>query len=156
MALDWEHRMPDPVTIGTLVASALAMAAEATLKGFVGESVKDAYSKLKEKICSWAKHDADALEATPASTARKAVIAEAVDLLPDDEKASLASLADELMMILQPVAAVTGIDVRELEAARIRLRNVVATSGTAIRVGTLKTDDLEIDGLFVGTSLGKT
>ena len=35
--------MTDHVTIGAMVASALAMAAEAMLKGAVGEAVKDAY-----------------------------------------------------------------------------------------------------------------
>jgi len=34
--------MADPVTIGVLTASALAMAGEAALKGAVGEAAKDA------------------------------------------------------------------------------------------------------------------
>ena len=44
--------MSDPVTIGALAASALAMAADAALKGAVGEAVKDGYKVLKEKIPS--------------------------------------------------------------------------------------------------------
>ena len=39
--------MVDPVTIGGLAASALAMAGEAALKGTVGEVAKDAYKTLK-------------------------------------------------------------------------------------------------------------
>ena len=46
--------MTDPVTIGTLAASALAMAGDETVKSFVGEAVKDAYKKLKDKIAHWA------------------------------------------------------------------------------------------------------
>jgi hypothetical protein len=45
--------MSDPVTIGTLAASVLAMAAEAVFKSSVGEVVKDAYKNLKERIEAW-------------------------------------------------------------------------------------------------------
>jgi hypothetical protein len=71
--------MPDPVTLGALVAAALSMGGEATLKGAVGEAVKDAYKLLKEKVSHWAFSDAEALEKTPASTTRQAVIAEIVN-----------------------------------------------------------------------------
>ena len=148
--------MADPVTVGTLVASALAMGAEAALKGFVGESVKDAYRNLKDKIGSWGKHDADALEATPHSRARQAVIAEAVDNLSDNEKEGFAILAEELIAKLQEVAGAVGIDVKNLEATTINLRNITAPSGTAIRIDTLKTQDLSVDGLSVGVSPGKS
>jgi hypothetical protein len=42
--------MTDPVTVGALVVGALSMAAEAALKGAVGEAVKDGYKALKEKV----------------------------------------------------------------------------------------------------------
>jgi len=41
--------MTDPVTIGTLAASALALAGDETVKGFVGETVKDAYKTLRTR-----------------------------------------------------------------------------------------------------------
>ena len=46
--------MLDPVTVGSLVAGALGMAADAALKGAVGEAVKDGYQALKEKVSHWA------------------------------------------------------------------------------------------------------
>ena len=54
--------MADPVTIGVLTASALAMAGEAALKGAVGEAAKDAYKALKNRVARWAGSDVEALE----------------------------------------------------------------------------------------------
>jgi NAD(P)H-dependent flavin oxidoreductase YrpB (nitropropane dioxygenase family) len=45
--------LSDPVTIGALAASVLAMAAEEVVKTGVGETVKDAYKALKTKIAVW-------------------------------------------------------------------------------------------------------
>jgi hypothetical protein len=66
--------MVDPVTIGGLAASALAMAGEAALKGTVGEVAKDAYKTLKSMVAQWAGGDVHALEKTPTSQARRAVV----------------------------------------------------------------------------------
>jgi hypothetical protein len=55
--------MVDPVTVGSLVAGALSMTAEAVLKGTVGEAVKDGYKALKEKVSHWASGEVTALEA---------------------------------------------------------------------------------------------
>ena len=41
--------MFDPVTIGALAASALAIAAPEVVKSVVGQSVKDAYNALKDR-----------------------------------------------------------------------------------------------------------
>ena len=71
--------MSDPATIGVLAASALAMAAEAVVKSSVGEVVKDAYKALKDKVALWICGDVEALEKTPASPSRQAVIAEEID-----------------------------------------------------------------------------
>ena len=60
--------MADPITIGALVATALSMAAEATLKGAVGEAAKDAYKKLKDAVARWTGNDVEALEKNPTST----------------------------------------------------------------------------------------
>jgi hypothetical protein len=81
--------MTDSETIGTLAASAFAIASDEAVKGFVGEAVKDAYKALKNKIAHWAGADIDALEKVPASVARQSVVAEAVDGLPVEEQASV-------------------------------------------------------------------
>jgi hypothetical protein len=67
--------MSDPVTIGVLTASTLAMAAEAVFKSSVGEVVKDAYKALKDKVAIWIRTDVEALEKTPTSQTRQAVVA---------------------------------------------------------------------------------
>ncbi len=71
--------MGEPVTIGVLAASALAMAGEAALKGTVSEAVKDAYKALKERVAHWAGGDVEALEKSPTSAGRQAVVAEAIN-----------------------------------------------------------------------------
>jgi hypothetical protein len=94
--------MTDPVTTGMLATSALAIAADATVKSFVGEVVKDAYKKLKDKIAHWAGADVDALEKAPASKTRQSVIAEAIDGQPAEEQALVKALAAELLAALKP------------------------------------------------------
>jgi hypothetical protein len=65
---------------------ALSRAAEAVLKGAVGEAVKDTYAALKEKVGRWAGSDVEALETTPTSKGRQTVIAEEVDRQPASEQ----------------------------------------------------------------------
>jgi hypothetical protein len=92
-----DETMTDPVTIGTLAASALAMASDETVKSFVGEAVKDAYKALKNKIAHWAGADVDALEKAPALKTQQRVVAKAVDGQPAEEQASVKALAAELV-----------------------------------------------------------
>ncbi len=93
--------MPDPISIGVLAASALATAADATLKGLVGEGIKDAYKALRDKVAHWAGPDVEALEKTPASTARQAVIAEEIDRQAADEQEVVRALANALVEALK-------------------------------------------------------
>ena len=151
--------MSDPVTIGAVASLALSMASEAALKGVVGEGVKDAYKALKNKIAHWASGDVEALEKNPSSVARRAVIAETVDELSDDDKISVKTLADALAEALKQSAAQSpiGIDVGTLEAARIKLDSLTVHSGTGIRAQTIKAqEDFELKNLTVGDTPGKT
>jgi hypothetical protein len=149
--------MPDPETLGALVAAALSMAGEATLKGAVGEAVKDAYKALKEKASHWAGSDVEALEKIPASTTRQAVIAEIVDARPKDDQESLRVLAKTLVAGLKESAPVIGLDIGRLTALEVDLGNItVITEGIGARIeearveGTFKTGDIS-----VGTPPGK-
>ena len=90
--------MVDPVTVGSLVAGALIMAAEALVKGAVGAAVKDGYKALKEKVSHWASSDVAELEKTPDSTNRQAVIAEIIDAQSEDDRNSLRDLAEALVV----------------------------------------------------------
>src|SRR4051794_6635415 len=115
--------MSDPVTLGACASLILSVGAEAALKSGIGEAAKDAYKALKDKIGHWAAGDVAALERSPGSTARRAVITEIVDQLPDKEKPSIKTLTDELADALEKASATSpvGVDIGRLKAARIQL-----------------------------------
>ena len=122
--------MADPSTIGGMVSRVFA---EATLQV---EATKDAYKALKKKLSCRAAFDVYALERNPGSTARRAVIAEAVDELPEDEKISIKTLATELAEALGTNAGQgpVGIDVRRVSAERTTLERIDARESTARKV----------------------
>jgi hypothetical protein len=141
--------MVDPVTVGSLVAAALSMTAEAVLKGAVGESVKDVYKTLKEKVSHWASSEVAALETTPSSKGRQAVVAEIIDSQPEDDRKSLRVLAETLVAKLKESAPAIGLDIGRLTALEVQLGNITVTSGTGARieeanVATFKTGDISV------------
>lgn len=155
--------MTDPVTIGTLAASALALASDEAVKGFVGEAVKDAYKKLKDKIAHWAGADVDALEKAPASAARQSVVAEAVDGQPPEEQALVKALAAEVIAALKSEAkkseggGAVGLDVGKLEALEVQLGAITVTDGTGVSMNEVKTTGAFKAGpINVGPPPGKT
>jgi hypothetical protein len=143
--------MADPVTIGVLTASALAMAGEAALKGAVGEAAKDAYKALKSRVAKWAGNDVEALETTPASPARRAVIAEVLDSQSGEEQAALRVLAHELVAALKRSGTV-GLEIGRLEAMDVQLGDITVREGTGARMeevrahGTFSTGKITVGG----------
>ncbi len=134
--------MADPVTIGVLAASALAMAGEAALKGVVGEAAKDAYKALKSRVAKWAGSDVEALEKTPASPARRAVVAEVIDNQSGEEQAALRALAQELIAALKRGGAI-GLDIGRLEAMEVQVGDITVTEGTGARM-----EEVRVQGTF--------
>lgn len=114
--------MADPSTIGGMVSRVFA---EATLQV---EATKDAFKALKKSLSCRAAFDVYALERNPGSAARRAVIAEAVDTLPEDEKISVKTLAIELAEVLGTNAGYgpVGIDVRRVTAEPTALERIDA------------------------------
>ena len=150
--------MADPVTIGGVAALVLSIASEEALKSTVGEAVKDAYKVLKQRIAHWASADVDALERNPGSTARRAVIAEAVDALPESDQAAVRALAGELADALKKNAAAgpVGFDIGTLEAARVKLGKVSVNEGIGLRAKEVRASgDFEVSELDVGRPPGK-
>jgi hypothetical protein len=148
--------MSDPVTIGTLAASVLAMAAEAMFKSGVGEIVKDAYKNLKEKVAVWSRNDVGALEKVPTSTSRQAVIAEEIDRQSPQDQAEIKTLVATLSEALRDAAHANpiGIDVGRLEAARVQLGELNVTKGIGFRVDEVKTTgDFTTGPITVGKPL---
>jgi hypothetical protein len=129
--------MVDPVTIGALAASALAITADAMLKSVVGEAVKDAYKTLKDKVVQWAGGDVEALEKAPDSPARKAVVAEAIDAQPAEETDVVRALAERLISALKTNRNV-GLDIGQLDSLEVQLGTIKVTDGTGVRIGKAK------------------
>jgi hypothetical protein len=148
--------MTDPVTVGALVASTLALAGETLVKSAVTESVKDAYKALKERVARWAGHDVEALEKAPTSAGRQSVVAEAIDRQSAEERAVLRDFAERLIGALRQHVPV-GLDVKRLDAAAVQLSSITVTEGTGARF-----EDARVSGTFsagpinVGQSPGKS
>lgn len=123
----------DPV-IGNFVASALAMAGEAIVKGVAELGVNDAYSALKAEVARWASGDVAALESNPRSEARQAVIAETVAGLSDDEQKELFTLAQALSAKLKAVREKIGLDISRLAALELKIGNVTIEDGVGVRL----------------------
>jgi hypothetical protein len=150
--------MTDPVTIGTLAATALSMAADAALKGVVGEGVKDAYIALKEKVARWAGGDVEALEKAPASANRQALIAQAVDGQATDEQVMVKTLVAVLVAALNSrTGGPVGLDIGRLNALSVQLDAITVTEGTGVIIDEVNTPgEFRAGPINIGTSLGKT
>ena len=150
--------MTDPATIGTLVATSLSIAADETIKGVVSEAAKDAYRALKEKVAHWAGGDVEALEKAPASVNRQALIAEAVDGQPINERAMVKTRAAVLVAALKsrhdgPI----GLDIGKLNALSVQLDAIDVTEGTGVHIDEVITlGEFRAGPINVGLSPGKT
>jgi hypothetical protein len=147
--------MADPVTVGSLVAGALSMAAEALLKGTVGEAAKDGYNALKEKVAHWASGDIVELEKTPSSGARQAVIAEIIDGQSEEDRESLRTLAKALVTKLKESPPAIGLDISRLNALEVQLGNITVTRGIGARIEEASVETLKTGNISVGDRLGK-
>jgi hypothetical protein len=140
--------MVDPVSVGVLVAGVLGMAADAALKGAVGEAVKDAYKALKDRL-HCASGEVAALETRPSSNGLQIAVAEIVDVQSEDDKQALCLLAETLVARLKESAPAIGLDIGRLTAIEAQLGNITVTSGIGARiedarVGTFKTGDISV------------
>ncbi len=148
--------MVDPITIGSLVVSALALAGEAALKGSVGEGTQDAYHALKKKVSRWAEREVVALEKTPASQELQTIVAGIVDNQSPEEKTVAREFAERLITALKNSGNV-GVDVGRLEALEVQLGSITVFEGTGVRIG-----DARVVGTFkarkvvVGKKPGKS
>lgn len=141
--------MPDPITVGVLVAGALSLGSEA-VKAVVGEVVKDAYKAVKAKVAIWAADDVEELEKTPHSEPRKAVIAEVVNNLPAKDQDELRGLAQVLTTRLKEAAPAIGLDIGRLDALAVELGKITVTEGVGARIqeahvaGTFRVEDISV------------
>jgi hypothetical protein len=146
--------MSDPVTVGVLVSSALAMAAEAVLKSGVGEAVKDAYKMLKERVSLWASGEVAMLVAAPDSKGKQLAVAEIVDAQTQHDKNALRALAEVVVAKLKENAIAIGIDFNRVRDLEIQLGDIVVPSGVGIRVQDARGGTFKAGDIFVGDRLG--
>lgn len=92
--------MPDPVTVGALVAGALAAGATEAGKAVLGQAGKDAYAALKSAASRLLGPVVGMLEKNPESADLATGIAEAVEAEPEAVRAELAPLAEALRAAL--------------------------------------------------------
>lgn len=147
--------MVDPATVGSLVAGALSMAADAALKGAVGEAVKDGYKVLKGKISHWASDEVAMLEAAPSSKGKQLAVAEIIDAQSDDDRAALRVLAETLVTRLRESAPMIGIDIGRLTALEAHIGNITVTSGIGARIEEAKIGTFKTGDILVGNRPGK-
>lgn len=147
--------MVDPIMVGSFVAGALSMTAGTALKGAVGEAVKDGYKALKEKFSLWAPGEVAALEGTPNSNGRQAVVAEIIDAQSEDDRNALRVLAEALVAKLKENAPAIGLEVGRLTALEVELGNITVTSGIGARIEEANADIFKTGNISVGDCSGK-
>lgn len=92
--------MPDPVTLGALVAAALSAGAIEAGKAVLGATAKDCYEQLKMLASHLLGPSVSDLEARPESSARLGVVAEMVEEQAPPDQARLKALAEALRTAL--------------------------------------------------------
>ena len=126
--------MNDPVTIGALVASAIATAAPEVAKTVVGEAVKDAYKALKQKL----------MTSAAAEVAR-----------PADEQQALRALVEALLVRLKENTPAIGLDIGQLTALEAQLGNITVICGVGARIDRANVESFKVGDIWVGDRSGK-
>jgi hypothetical protein len=147
--------MTDPNTTGGLIAAALATAGDAIIRNAVGETVKDAYHALKHAVARWAAPDVEALAKEPKSQGRRAVVAEIIDGLSDEERATLLPLADQLSAQMRPHASAIGADIADIEKLDADIQKIAVTDGIGVRLQKSGEVKLKVGEIHVGPPPGK-
>ncbi len=142
--------MTDPVTIGALVASALATAAPEVVKSAVGEAAKDAYKALKKKLWPSAAAEVTTLEAAPSSKGKQLAVAEIIDARPQDEQQALRALAEALLAKLKESAPAIGLDIGRLTSLEAQLGNITVGSGVGARIAEANVENFKVGDISVG------
>ena len=138
------------------IALSLALGAGAIAgKAVVSELVKDAYAALKDRIKQrYPKVSVEQLEEAPQSKSRRAVVEEDLENAgagTDGELVEAANRLIELVRTQMPgAAAAIGVDLKDVEAANLRLRDISASGAGATGVkarGVRVSGDIDISNV---------
>jgi hypothetical protein len=148
--------MMDPVTV---IVTALATGAAAGLTDSAKGAIKDTYDALKTLIKDkYRKVNLAILDEDPSSKARQEVVKEDLEKSKADEDDQLLQQAQQLIEAIRhqaPAAAkAAGIDIEELEAQSVFVRNVVSAGGIRLYRTRLK-KDLVIEDFTAGDAGSK-
>jgi hypothetical protein len=138
------------------IALSLALGAGSIAgKEVVSGIVKDAYAALKALIKNrYPKVSIEQLEQAPESKNRRAVVEEDLTTSGAGHDAELVAAARKLTELIQQlapgVAAAIGVDLKDVDAANLRLADIAA-SGTGVKVEKGKfSGDIDIKGVRAG------
>lgn len=126
----------------------------------VSALVKDAYDGLKSLIKRrYPKVLVDSLEQAPDSKKRQAVVEEDLAASGAAQDTELLAAAQKLIELIRQhapdAAAAIGVDLKDIEAANLRLADIVA-SGTGVKVEKARlSGDVTISGVRAGLSPAK-
>lgn len=128
--------MPDPITIGALVASALGAGAAEAGKVVLGQAAREAYDKLKSATGTVLGPALAMFEKTPDSDDLAAGIAEAVAGQSAQVQAELGQLAETLRAALAAEGRAASIDNR-ITVIASGARSIAAGRDANITLGNL-------------------
>ena len=137
------------------IVTALALGAAAAAKDIASHAVKDAYTGMKALITRrYPKVSVEQLEQVPESKNRRGVVEEDLQAANAAGDTELATVARKLIDLVQQhapaAAAAIGVDLKDVEAASLRLADVAA-AGTGVKVEHGKfTGDIDIHGVRAG------
>ncbi len=147
----------EPIS-AVVLSLALGAGADAG-KEVLSAVVKDAYAALKDLIKRrYPKVSVEQLEQAPESKSRRAVVEEDLTNSGAGQDAELLAAAHKLTELIQQqapgVAAAIGVDLKDVEAASLRLADIAA-SGTGVKLEKGKfSGDIEIRGVRAGVPPG--
>lgn len=147
-------------SVSAIAVSIALGAASAAGTEVVSSAVRDAYDRIKTLLRTrFPTVSIDQLERAPASINRRAVLEEdlAVSQAANDQDILIAAkaLTDLIQQQTPAAAAQIGIELKDVEAAGLRLSDVIS-EGSAIRVERAKfSGDIDISGVRSGVDPNK-
>jgi len=143
---------PDAVTV---ITSALASGAVAGVKDTAVKAIKDAYAGLKRLITDrYAQVDVSEVEKKPDSKPKRDSLAEDLADAGAGEDVELLDAARRVLAVVREnspqAAAAVGVDLERIEAAAVRIREVIATGGGVRGRDWAVSGDIDISGVRGG------
>lgn len=143
--------------LASIIVTALVLGAAAGVKSVAEQSIKDCYEGLKSLLKARypsVSVDIELLEQKPSSPGRRRVVEEIlVDIGADkDEEVLLRTrdLLDAINNLGATGTTVTGIELEDIQAASLAIKDIVATRGTGLKIRHSTFDEMTISQVRAG------